>query len=200
MKLNQLQSITKSYFDYHELSRALNISPASARVAAGRYVRQGLLIRVRRNMYVLKKTWENAGLEEKFIIANLGQSPSYISLTCALGYYGLTTQVQRDYLESMTMHRSREIKVEQTVFKYRKISRSLYFGFEKINGFFIASPEKALLDSIYLVSLGRYSLDWPALELHGFDQSRLKDTAERFPPETAKLLRKHGYIQTTRNI
>lgn len=194
MKFNQLHSITKSYFDYHELARTLNINHDSARVAAGRYVRQGLLIRVKRNLYVLRKTWEKAGLEEKFIIANMAQTPSYISLACALGYYGMTTQVQRDYLESITPGKSRETRVNGTVLKYKKIAANLYFGFEKKNGFFIALPEKALLDSAYLSSLGRYALDWAAIETEGFDKIRLTETAQMYSPGTRKLLLDNGYV------
>ena len=49
---------------------------------------------------------------ETFQIANLGQVPSYISLTTALDYHGLTTQLQRDYFESIALKRTKEIKVE----------------------------------------------------------------------------------------
>jgi len=79
MKLNQLRRIQKLYFGYEELARVLGINPASARVAASRYVQQGLLVRIKRNLYVLRETWQAAGREDKLVIANLGQVPSYIS-------------------------------------------------------------------------------------------------------------------------
>ena len=101
MKLNELRRIKKLYFGWDELARALGITGDSARVAASRYVRQGLLVRVKRNLYILRETWDACGREEKFVIANMGQVPSYISLTTAMDYYGITTQMQQDFFESL---------------------------------------------------------------------------------------------------
>jgi predicted transcriptional regulator of viral defense system len=194
MKLNELYQITKLYFGYEELARVLGISLASARVAASRYVRQGLLLRVRKNLYVLRKRWEQAGLEEKFQIANMGQVPSYISLLTALEYYGLTTQMQREFFESVSLQRSKEITVDTSLFKYTKVARNLYFGFQRHKGFFIASPEKALLDTLYLMSLGRYALDVSSLEASRLDRDRLAAISEHFPLPTQRLLRSYEYL------
>lgn len=87
------------------------------------------------------------------------QGPSYDSLTTALSYYGTTTQMPQNFIECIAIKRSKEVQIEDTLFKYRKIDPRLYFGFVKLRGFFVAEPEKALLDSLYLISRGRYSLD-----------------------------------------
>ena len=194
MKLNELFQIRKLYFGHEELARVLGITLDSARVAASRYVRQGFLVRIKKNLYVLKDTWKNASLEEKFQIANIGQVPSYISLVTALDYYGMTTQVQRDFFESIALQRTREIPVQDTVFKYTKISRNLYFGFQRQKNFFIAKPEKALLDAFYLVSLGRYSLDLSAIEFDKVDKEKLQVMSKLFPAQTQKVLQTYGYI------
>lgn len=194
MKLTELRRIQKLYFGYQDLARALDITPASARVAAARYTKQGLLVRVKRNLYVLREVWNYAGKEEKFRIANMGQVPSYISLMTALDYYDITTQVQRDFFESVAAQRTKELRVNKTTFKYTKISDTFYFGFEKKNGFFIAAPEKALLDAYYLMSYGRYALDISALEAGSLDLHRLSVMSESFPPRTKKLLAAHGYL------
>jgi predicted transcriptional regulator of viral defense system len=194
MKLNELYQIQKLYFGHEEVARALGITPASARVAAGRYVKQGLLVRVKRNMYMLRETWKNAGMEEKFQIANMGQVPSYISLMTALDYHGVTTQVQRDFFESIALQRTREIRVNNTTFNYTKISKILYFGFRKEKGFFIAIPEKALLDAFYLMSYGRYSLDLSAIDAYKLDQKQLAALSETFPLRTRNLLRANEYL------
>lgn len=196
MKLNELRNIQKLYFGYEELAAALRISHASARVAASRYVRQGFLIRVKRNLYILRETWEKAGREEGFLIANMGQVPSYISLLTALDYYELTTQVQRSFFESIAVTRTKEIRIDQTIFTYTRINEELYFGFNRENGFFIASPEKALLDAFYLMSYGRYSLDLSAISTDRLDLNQLSDMSKRFPAKTRKLLNKHGYTAT----
>lgn len=197
MKLLELNSIEKLYFGYEEIARVLHISGESAKVAASRYTRQGLLVRIKKNMYVLRSVWEGAGVEIKFALANLGQVPSYISLTTALVYYGITTQVQREFFESVAVKRTKEISIGEAVFRYVRIAGDLYFGFKKEKGFFIATPEKALLDGFYLMSFGRYAMDVVALDPTKLDGEELARLSSRFPMRTQNMLRKHGYLKTT---
>ncbi len=194
MRLLELRTISKLYFGYEELARVLGISLASARISASRYVRQGFLVRVKRNMYVLKDVWDAAGRSEKFLLVNVGQTPSYISLMTALDYYEITTQVQRDFFESVAVKRTKEIKVEGSVFRYSKIAGNLYFGFKKEKEFFIATPEKALLDAFYLMSYGRYALDISALDSDKLDRNEIMRLSIEFPLKTKTMLRKHGYL------
>lgn len=195
MKIHELRRINKFYFGYPELAGALGIKPASARVAAGRYVKQGLLVRIKRNLYMLRDVWENAGLEEKFRIANLGQVPSYVSLTTALSYYHITTQMQRDFFESIAVRRTAAIRIDNAEFNYTRIAPDLYFGFKKENGFFIASPEKAFLDALYLMSYGRYALDLAAVDAARLDLGRLAAMSASFPEKTRSLLKENGYLR-----
>ena len=51
MKLKELNTIKKLYFGYEEIARVFGISLASAKVTASRYVRQGLLLRVKKNVH-----------------------------------------------------------------------------------------------------------------------------------------------------
>lgn len=196
MKVLELNSIPKLYFGYEDIARVRGISHASARVTASRYVKQGALLRLKRNLYILPQVWSSASQEDKFKLANLGQTPSYISLTTALAYYEITTQIQRDFIESVALKRTRDISLNGSVFRYSKISDALYFGFGKQNDFFIAKPEKALLDAFYLMSFGRYSLDLSALDADKLDREAIRSLSSEFPASTARLLRKHGYLQT----
>jgi len=170
------------------------ISAGSAKVTASRYVRQGLLVRVRKNLYVVREVWNAADRVTKFTLANLVQSPSYISLMTALDFYGITTQMQRDFFESVAMKRTKELHVDGSVFRYSKITGSLYFGFQKEKQFFIATPEKALLDALYLMSYGRYALDIAALDIEKFDPNEIKHLVIEFPLKTRKLVKKYGYL------
>jgi predicted transcriptional regulator of viral defense system len=133
MKLSELSKIQKLYFGYEQIAKIFGISAGSAKVTASRYVRQGLLVRVRKNMYVLREVWNAADRETKFTLANLAQPPSYISLMTALDFYGITTQMQRDFFESVAVKRTKEIHVNASVFRYSKVTGILYFGFQKEN-------------------------------------------------------------------
>ena len=83
-----------------------------------------------------------------------------------------------------------------SVFRYAKIADELYFGFKKERGFFIATPEKALVDAFYLMSYGRYSLDVPALESSKLDRGEIKRLSKAFPFRTRKMLKRYGYLET----
>ena len=196
MKLLELRTIRKLYFGYEEIARVLGISPASAMVSASRYVRQGLLVRIKRNTYVLREVWNAVGRADKFVLVNMGQMPSYISLTTALDYYEITTQVQRDFFESVAVKRTKEIQADGSVFRYSKIAGNLYFGFKKEKGFFIATAEKALVDAFYLMSYGRYALDISALNSDKLDRNEIFRLSMEFPSKTKDMLKKHGYFKT----
>lgn len=197
MNYAKLREIKKLYFGYEEISKILGITPQSARVCGNRYVKQGFLIRIKRNLYVLRERWETLEREEQFILANVAQVPSYISLMTAMGYYEVTTQIQREFIESVAIKRTAEIEVENTVFAYSKIDKNLYFDFSKKKGFFIASPEKAFLDSLYLSFLNRYSFDLTSIDFGKLDMSKIKRIAKRFPKKTQKILEKNEYIKKT---
>ena len=190
MNYLKLSKIKKLYFDCAEIARALAISNASAKVTANRYAKNGLLLRIKRNLYVLRERWDSAQEKDKFILANLLQVPSYISLMTALSYYEVTTQLQRDFIESIALKRTKEIAAGETVFNFTRIDKKLYFGFAKISDFFIASPEKAFLDALYLKSLKRYSFDISSLDLKKLEFKKLKAIAQNFPMATRKEMRK----------
>jgi len=148
------------------------------------------------NMYVLREVWNALGRAEKFILVNMGQTPSYISLMTALDYYEITTQVQRDFFESVAVKRTREIQIDGSVFRYSKIAGNLYFGFKKEKGYFIATPEKALVDAFYLMSYGRYALDISALDSEKLDRDEIIRLSVEFPSKTKNMLKKYGYLKT----
>lgn len=196
MKVFDLNKIRKPYFGYEEIARIRGISLASAKVTAARYVNHGLLLRLKKNLYVLREVWNAANKEDKYRLANIGLSPSYVSLMTALDYYEITTQVQQNFFESVAVKRTKEIRVNGSVFRYTKIDERLFFGFKKEKGFFIASPEKALLDTFYLMSYGRYALDIFALDTDKLDRKIIKRLSCEFPLKTRRMLKKHGYLQT----
>ena len=197
MRYQALTRIKSFIFGYRQIAKALSISPASARVSANRYVRQGFLIRIKRNTYVLAERWRSAAIEDKFIAANLAQVPSYVSLMTALDYYGITTQVQRDFIESIGTKRARQFTVGETILRYTKIDDGLYFGFSRQQGFFMASPEKAFLDAFYLKALGRYSFDISSINMAKLDKSELARMAKTFPAKIRRTLKENGYITKT---
>lgn len=188
MRSLELYKIDKLYFGYEEISRILGISLDSARLSAHRYTKQGFLVRIKRNIYVLREKWNRLDRMEKFQIANLIQVPSYISLMTAMDYYQITTQIQQDFIESIAVKRTKDTEIHKNVFNYSKIKTELYFGFLKEKDAFIANPEKALLDAIYLMSLGRYKFDLASIDFSKFNLDKLLNVVDRFPAKTRTTL------------
>jgi predicted transcriptional regulator of viral defense system len=194
MKLLQLRKIDKLYFGYEDIARALDISMSSARITAHRYVKQQVLIRVKRNIYVLKERWVGFDREQKFILANIIQTPSYISFLTALDYHEITTQIQQDFIESAVIKRTMSKEIDGTLFNYTRLRADAYGDFEKKQGFFIARPEKAFLDACYLMSLGRYKLDISSIDFSKLDIDKINHGVKSFPPGTLIFLNKHEYL------
>jgi len=194
MKSFDLHKISKTYFGYQDIARKFGISLESARVSACRYAAQGILIRIKRNIYMLYETWNRLDRTEKFQIANLIQVPSYISLMSAMDYYQVTTQFQQDYIESIALKRTKEIEIQKNIFNYTKIKPALYLGFVKKEGFFMATPEKAFLDAIYLMTLGRYNFDLTSIDFSKLNVKALQMTATKFPAKTKMALEKYDYF------
>jgi predicted transcriptional regulator of viral defense system len=184
----ELHKIDKLYFGYEEISRVLGISLESAKLSAHRYTKKGFLVRIKRNIYILRKRWDILDKTEKFQLTNLIQVPSYISLMTAMDYYQITTQLQQDFFESIAVKRTKEIEIEKNVFNYSKIKAELYFGFSKEKDFFIAASEKAFLDAIYLMSLGRYNFDLSSIDFSKFNIDKLLKMVAEFPPKTKMIL------------
>jgi hypothetical protein len=144
---------------------------------------------MKRDLYVLTEKWRHLQAADFYRAANRMQVPSYVSLTTALSFHRATTQVQQAWLESIAVKQNL-YDVQGTAFRYFKVKKSLYFGFVRQDGFFMATPEKALWDAVYLQSLGRYALDAAALDLNKIKKAILDDMAPSFPERAVELMEK----------
>lgn len=88
-----------------------------------------------------------------FEIANRIYKPSYISFEMALAYYHLIPESTYS-ITSASTRRTYKFKTSIAEFNYRAIKTGLFFGYviNRYNGkcFKIATPEKAILDYLYL--------------------------------------------------
>ncbi len=175
-------------FSSADLADTMGIKRSSAKVVCSRYVAQDLLIRLRKDLYIRSEDWDGLGTSDLFRIANRLQVSSYISLTSALSFHEVTTQVQPGYVESVAQKRTTQYEIKGIVFSYTKIQQDLYFGFQKVDGIFIASPEKALLDAIYMQSIGRYSIDMAALDLTKIREADWNRLTAAFPNYVKKRM------------
>jgi predicted transcriptional regulator of viral defense system len=187
--MTELQELSKkTCFTIEDVAQRLGIQTASARVLGSRYVRQGMLIRLKNGFYTTSWKWENLTRRDLFKIANILQVPSYISLMSALAYYEITTQAQSNYQESICLKRSIVYNVQEAVFNYVKVQDRFYGDFVKTDGIFIATKEKAFMDAAYLYSFGKYKFDIDSLDMKKLDIKKLKSILKIYPQKTKETV------------
>lgn len=181
---------TRNFFSTKDLAQILDIKPESARVLCSRYVKKSLFVRLKRNFYILEEKWRNLAVDEKLEIANSLQVPSYISFMTALARHEITTQVPRNFFESASLKRSARFAIDGNSFNYYKLKKGLYFDFIKKDNIFIATKEKAFVDSLYLYSFGKYKIDVDSLDIKKLDKAKLKKIVRVFPKKTRDVVGK----------
>jgi len=145
--------IQSSYFDYQKLMSLLKESTHARRVI-GALISKGLIIRIKKGLYVWGPKWEKK-LLSKEIMANLIYGPSYVSLEYALSYYHLIPE-RVETVTSVTTKRKKKFDTPMGAFTYDVLhSNNFPMGvylkkFDDKNSFMIASPEKSFLDTIAL--------------------------------------------------
>src|SRR3990172_9702183 len=179
IKLQGLSNLP--YFTVGNAAEALGIQTDSASVFCSRYVKAGLLVKLKNNFYITSQKLESISNDEVLAIANILQVPSYVSFMTALEYYEITTQVQQDYIENASVKRPAEYDIKGINFRYYKLNKKYYFDFVKTNGIFIATREKAFLDSVYLYSFGKYKFDLSSLNMDKLDIKRLEGLLKTYP-------------------
>lgn len=169
MKINGLNKTNKLFLTIDDVSSILSINKDSAKVSANRYVKNNLLIRLKNNLYITPEKFERLKEIDLFKLANLIQVPSYISFTTALSFYNITTQQLQGVIESAAVKRTKQVIAKNIQFNYIILKKDFYNNFISENDFFIATPEKALADIIYLSSMNRYKCDFEAVDFKKID-------------------------------
>lgn len=139
-------------------------------------VKNEVLVKIERDKYrVAGRTVES------FEIANFLYEPSYVSLETALNYWGVLSQFPYE-VTSVGTKKSLTKEIGGVLYSYAQMSPKYFGGFTKVDGFLIASAEKALFDLEYLASKGL-----KAVHFDEYDMSRVNKTIYR---DLLKMLKK----------
>lgn len=149
LALAQLPKPAGNFLSLSSLAQLLELPLTSARVAARRLEKKGILSHVGPALYA--NHLADPSVEQ---LAGLLWPPSYLSLEWALAYHGLSTQRPSE-ATCITLQRPRRMQTRLGTLSYFHVSKPLFFGFrkEKVRAgteAWVAEPEKALLDWIYL--------------------------------------------------
>ena len=149
------------------------------------WVRAGKVVQLRRGLYTLAPPYQ-VEPPHSYLIANHLVRGSYVSLQLALSHYGLIPD-HVAVVTSVTTGRPGMWHNPYGHFSYQHIQPTLFFGFQyrqitHNQWAYMATPEKALLDLIYLTPAADSEGYIRALRLQNLDQldtQRLTTYVER---------------------
>jgi len=138
-----------------------NVDPVDVRRQLSRWAANGRVNRLRRGLYALAAPYRKVKAHP-FVVANRMVRPSYVSLQSALGFFGLIPE-SVPVTTSITTGRPGEFSTPLGIFVFRHVRTPLFHhvrtplfqGFREVEmgdrqPAFVATPEKALLDLLYL--------------------------------------------------
>jgi hypothetical protein len=164
------------FFDIKSLNHILKIKKHSTFYFVLRQlISQKILIKIEKNKYLL----ENSKIND-FTLSNFLYSPSYISFESALNYYGILPQFSYEITASTTK-KTKIKKFDDKIFSYFHIKKELFWGYQKINDFLIALPEKAVCDYLYFGAKGLKKINIDELNLKGLNKEKIKRFISRYP-------------------
>ncbi len=181
-----------------------NANPREIRRQLSRWRQVGKIYQLRRGLYSLAPPFQKVN-PHPFLIANRMLPASYVSLQSALAHYGMIPEYV-PVTTSVTTRRPYHWETPLGIFNFRHIQVDFFNGYRledigEEQQAFIASPEKALLDLIYLEAGGDtldYLTELRLGNLNQLDWQLLRHLAGRI--EKPKLLRAVAALQKLAGI
>ena len=159
-----------------------------------RWTKQNLLVKLRNSWYSFPDYLKTPNIQ--YFVSNKIYTPSYVSLHSALAFYGIIPEA---IVQTTAVSSLKKANFENVFgsFSYQQILPELMFGNEQKtflnkHSLFFATPEKAILDLLYLYP--QYNSEQEIIELR-FDEEfmqedlnveRLNELTEKFQ---SKVLR-----------
>jgi len=123
------------------------------RLQLSRWVKAGKLVQLAKGLYTLGEPYRKR-TPHPFVLANAMKKASYVSLQSALAYFGMIPE-HVPTVTSVTTQRPARVETPLGRFLFRHIKKSWFSGYQQVDlgasqHAFVATPEKALLDLVYL--------------------------------------------------
>lgn len=152
-----------------------------------RWVRKGLLVKLRQGYYAFPEYLSRRDFS--FYVSNRIYRPSYISLHTALAFYGMIPEAVTQITAVSTL-KTADFENDFGFYRYKTIRENLFWGYDlkpfDSKTILFATPEKALLDLLYLYPFYASPEDFLDLRLdeefmqEELNADRLREYAARF--------------------
>jgi predicted transcriptional regulator of viral defense system len=158
---------------------------SQVRLQMSRWAKAGKLLQLRRGLYALAPAWRKME-PHPFLVANALQRGSYVSLQSALAFHGVIPE-HVPTVTSVGPRRPETVRNALGSFHFNHLNSRLSFGYTRVEVAtrqfaFVAGPEKALLDLVYLTAGGDATAHLVSLRLQNpeaISASTLLDLARR---------------------
>ncbi len=174
------------------------VDPANVHLQLSRWTASGRIYQLRRGLYALAPPYQKVK-PHPFLVANRLSPGSYVSGLSALAYYGMIPEAVY-VTTSVTLRRPTHWDTQLGRYEFQYLQPRLLYGYRLLDlssgqSAYVARPEKALLDLVYLQA-GGDSLDYLlSLRLQNLEQLDL-DELQRLVDRSAspKLRRAADHI------
>lgn len=143
----RIKALKVPIFQTMDVVACFNISTAHASQLLNRLEKAGVVCAIARGLWGLQGEVDPLLLPESLTTP----APAYVSLYSALFYHGMISQIP-ETIYAVSLARSRHYKTPLGAVSIHHIHELFFFGFEVVGdcGMKMATPEKALLDTLYL--------------------------------------------------
>lgn len=184
--LGSLRRMDKPVLTTGDAALRLGLTRPAASRALARLAHAGLILRLRHGLWSLAPRIDPLILPD-YLTAPF---PAYVSLQSALQLHGMITQLPHViYVASLSP--TRKIHTQVADYSIHRLAPSFFGGFETTpSGVRLATPEKALLDCLYLApGRSRLFAALPEVELpRKFDRKEARRWLERIPAGPRRTL------------
>ena len=163
---------------------AEKVAPHTA-IFLSRALKDGLIHHINRGNYINSFLYGFPAVEE---VACFLKPPAYITCEWALNIHGISLQapvVCTVVTLSTSVGKKRNIQYQGITIEFSKISDRFFFGFGKHDNYYLATPEKAILDTLYY---RRMIPTFDELDLDDVDYETLVKLAAKFPSTVSRAV------------
>jgi predicted transcriptional regulator of viral defense system len=180
-----IQAAGRPVFTTREIATLAETSLPSASQALSRLQKEGLVTRAARGIWC--RTADPRFTPFLLVAYLSGGHRAYVSFFSALHLHGLIGQIPQVIYAATTAH-TRRRRTPVGTFSFHRIHPAFFSGFDWYRGdrsFLIATPEKALVDCLYLSSRkGRRFGRFPEIEPgKNFSRRRAREWTKKIPYE-----------------
>lgn len=186
--LDEIRKIPASYFTLSDVRKVSRHTEKSVRVEMSRLASSGDIVRLEKGVYckdVAQVDWEEYACRR--------YAPSYISFEYALAIHNVLSQkpVQSTLA---TKNRTRRVLVADRELVYRHIQPKMYWGYARSGRSYIADPEKAFLDLLYMSVRGYANFDSEEMNLGILNKKKIREyTAKIDIVKMTEVVRSLGF-------